>query len=131
MTAVRALRYQDNFALRVDEDSMLRWLSTVMHSQWINECRRRKTNKRKLTDLRCHRGNVSVPPEATEARVLARDVSRVLAALAPEQRQAVVLTALNGASYEDLATAAEVPLGTVRSRLSRGRAKAREFYESE
>ena len=56
------------------------------------------------------------------------DVSRVgdlLARLDPDQRDVLLLYAWEELSYEEIATALRVPVGTVRSRLSRGRASLR------
>ncbi len=56
------------------------------------------------------------------------DISRVgemLARLDPDQRDALLLYAWEELSYEEIATALGVPVGTVRSRLSRGRAALR------
>ncbi|GAA5026913.1 RNA polymerase sigma factor SigE [Terrabacter aeriphilus] len=54
------------------------------------------------------------------------DVQRALDALAPEFRAAVVLCDIEGLSYEEISTTLGVKLGTVRSRIHRGRAQLRE-----
>ncbi|MGY4721391.1 RNA polymerase sigma factor SigE [Naumannella cuiyingiana] len=56
---------------------------------------------------------------------LAHDVEAALAALAPEFRAAVVLCDIEGLSYEEVASVLDVKLGTVRSRIHRGRAQLR------
>ena len=50
-----------------------------------------------------------------------RDVERAMAALPEGQRQVILLVGLEGMRYEDVAAILRVPVGTVRSRLSRGR----------
>lgn len=50
-----------------------------------------------------------------------RRVQSAIAALPPEQRTAVALRDLQGCSYEEIARILQVPLGTVRSRIARGR----------
>jgi RNA polymerase sigma-70 factor (ECF subfamily) len=50
-----------------------------------------------------------------------RDLERALAKLAVEQREVILLVGLEGLAYEEVATILGVPVGTVRSRLSRGR----------
>jgi len=54
------------------------------------------------------------------------DVQRALDALAPDFRAAVVLCDIEGLSYEEIAATLDVKLGTVRSRIHRGRAQLRE-----
>jgi RNA polymerase sigma-70 factor (ECF subfamily) len=63
-----------------------------------------------------------VDPEAAAIRRAEQEmVRRCLAALPAEYREAVVLRELQGCSYREIADIAEVPLGTVMSRLARGR----------
>jgi RNA polymerase sigma-70 factor (ECF subfamily) len=54
-----------------------------------------------------------------------RDLERALDTLQPEQRQVILLVGLEGMAYEEAAAILEVPIGTVRSRLSRGRDQLR------
>ena len=54
------------------------------------------------------------------------DVQRALDALSPDFRAAVVLCDIEGLSYEEIATTLGIKLGTVRSRIHRGRALLRE-----
>jgi RNA polymerase sigma factor (sigma-70 family) len=54
------------------------------------------------------------------------DVQRALDALTPDFRAAVVLCDIEGLSYEEIATTLGIKLGTVRSRIHRGRAQLRE-----
>lgn len=68
-------------------------------------------------------------PEDSTARVDARRawpaVARALASLSPGERDVLLLYALAELDYEGIAEALDVPIGTVRSRLSRARAHAR------
>lgn len=54
------------------------------------------------------------------------DVQRALDALAPDFRAAVVLCDIEGLTYEEIAEVLDIKLGTVRSRIHRGRAQLRE-----
>ena len=54
-----------------------------------------------------------------------RDLERALALLAPEQREVLLLVALEDLSYAEVAGALGIPIGTVMSRLSRAREKLR------
>ncbi len=61
--------------------------------------------------------------DGTEAVAARLDLDAALAALAPEVRAAVVLRDLVGYDYAAIAGILDIPLGTVRSRISRGRAR--------
>jgi len=58
-----------------------------------------------------------------------RDLRVALAKLPIEQREAILLVGLEGMDYEATASALNVPIGTVRSRLSRGRAELRKLMD--
>jgi RNA polymerase sigma-70 factor (ECF subfamily) len=58
-----------------------------------------------------------------------RDLERAIAALPEEQRQVILLVGLEGMRYEDVAKILDIPIGTVRSRLSRGRDMLRRLME--
>jgi RNA polymerase sigma-70 factor (ECF subfamily) len=64
---------------------------------------------------------------STVERVETVDLQRALERLAPEQREAVLLCDLWGFSYEEIAAIVGIPVGTVRSRISRGRARLLEW----
>lgn len=70
-------------------------------------------------------GDEPTPAQAFDARHLDGDVQDAIAALAPEYRAAVVLCDIEGLSYEEVADTLGVKLGTVRSRIHRGRAQLR------
>src|SRR6202012_2514091 len=65
------------------------------------------------------------PADAFNERHLDGDIQAALKALAPEYRAAVVLCDIEGLSYEEIADTLGVKLGTVRSRIHRGRAQLR------
>lgn len=69
--------------------------------------------------------------ESPEDRAMRRDlgmsISRGLGELQPDQRMAVVLVDVEGLAYEEAADAMEVSIGTVKSRLNRGRRRLREW----
>ncbi len=67
------------------------------------------------------------PPELAERRELGEAIQRGLATLPPDQRVTLVLTDIEGFSYDEVAAATGANLGTVKSRLSRGRAALRDF----
>jgi RNA polymerase sigma-70 factor (ECF subfamily) len=70
-------------------------------------------------------GSGLTPAQAFDERHLDSDIQAALKALAPEYRAAVVLCDIEGLSYEEIAATLGVKLGTVRSRIHRGRAQLR------
>mgnify|MGYP005846053991 CR=1 FL=1 len=64
---------------------------------------------------------------AVDARL---DVETLLGRLPEEQRQIIVLRELNGMSYEEMAQALDIPIGTVESRLHRARAALKELMQA-
>ena len=67
------------------------------------------------------------PQEFAERRELGDAIQRGLATLPPDQRVTLVLTYIEGFSYDEVAAATGANLGTVKSRLSRARAALRDF----
>ncbi|WP_043744530.1 sigma-70 family RNA polymerase sigma factor [Paramagnetospirillum magneticum] len=101
-------------------DSNLRaWLFTILRHVWIDELRRRKVRPE-------HGGMDDAMDSAAAApsqmdRLAVRDLVAALALLAPEQRETVLLVGLEGLTYAEVAGVTGVPVGTVMSRLKRGR----------
>ena len=121
-TLLRALNkqhlYQEGTNLRA-------WLFTLMHNQHVNDVRRSNRDG----------GNVDVTEMAavlvantdpTASRQL-RELERALGLLPLEQREAILLVGLEGLRYDEAAVIAGVPIGTIRSRLSRGREALRQI----
>ena len=71
------------------------------------------------------------PEEATVERDEQRTLTRLIAGLAPEHREVLLLRELEDMSYRDIATVTAVPIGTVMSRLARARAALRESWLEE
>jgi len=74
-------------------------------------------------------GSEPTPAQAFDDRHLDGDIHAALMALAPEYRAAVILCDIEGLSYEEIADTLGVKLGTVRSRIHRGRAQLRQALE--
>ena len=70
-------------------------------------------------------GGDPTPAQAFDDRHLDSDIQAALKDLPPEYRAAVVLCDIEGLSYEEIAATLGVKLGTVRSRIHRGRAQLR------
>lgn len=100
---------------------MRTWLFSIMHNLHVDALRRGRLD---LVELDEHLPEMAVA--ATQAERLAlRDLNKALAALPDEQRQVLLLIALEGMAYAEVAQALHIPIGTVMSRLSRGRDRLR------
>lgn len=113
---VRALARRDLFK----EGTNLRsWLLTVMHNVHANQMRRLASRPLAIDlDKVGHRIGQPAPQDH---RILLREAARGLASLPREQRRAMLLVAIAGLKYEEVARLVQVPPGTVMSRVARGR----------
>lgn len=95
------------------------WLFTIMHNQHVNGVRRAMRDESTI-DIEQMSSSLVATSDPTGARQL-RELDRALSYLPEEQRAVILLVGLEGMSYETAAEVLSVPIGTVRSRLSRGR----------
>lgn len=103
------------------------WLSRITTNTFLDEARRRR---RRPLDLLPEEPDRVVPPSpgadvALAADVLPDDVQDALRRLPDEYRAAVVMCDVVGLSYQEISASLGVPVGTVRSRIHRGRALLR------
>lgn len=99
------------------------WLYRLMYNVMVNRKKDRPGVERFAVPIEAvaERGQ----PAGQETRVEARAVAEALHRLPFEQRAAIVLTGLEGLSYDEAAFALGIPVGTLRSRIHRGRAGLR------
>ncbi len=105
------------------------WLWRITRNAFLDDVRRRKRRPTAALpeDDRSAILGTSPDPEAVLAESrLSENVQAALLALPFEFREAVVMCDIVGLSYDEIAIAAEVPVGTVRSRIHRGRKLLRE-----
>jgi RNA polymerase sigma-70 factor (ECF subfamily) len=103
------------------------WLFTILHNQHVNDVRR-SVREGVSVAIEEMAPVLSVQPRATAALEL-HDLEAAIAKLALEQRQVILLVGLEGMQYEEVALILGVPVGTVRSRLSRGREQLRRLMD--
>lgn len=101
------------------------WMFTIMHNLHVNTVRK-AINRPAVVSLADWDGDRSIRP-AQESAVEARGVVRALALLPPEQREVLLLVGLEELTYREIAKIVGIPIGTVMSRLSRGRQRLREI----
>jgi RNA polymerase sigma-70 factor, ECF subfamily len=108
------------------------WLHRITTNLFLDSARRKqRIHFEGLADEMAHRlpGSEPSPAQAFDDNHLDDDVQAALKALPPEYRAAVVLCDIEGFSYEEIAATLGVKLGTVRSRIHRGRAQLRSALE--
>jgi len=103
------------------------WLFTILHNQHVNDVRR-SVREGVSVAVEEMAPVLTVYPSALAALEL-RDLEAAIAKLPQEQRQVILLVGLEGMRYEEVALILKVPVGTVRSRLSRGRDQLRRLMD--
>jgi len=103
------------------------WLFSIMHNVFVNQVRTRRSDmERTMEEL------PTVAARATQSDMLEiADVDRALRALSDDQREVLVLVAVEEMTYEEVSRALDIPIGTVMSRLSRGRERMRRLIAGE
>ncbi|WP_201931682.1 RNA polymerase sigma factor SigE [Nocardioides donggukensis] len=122
---VRVFRSLDTYAPGTFEG----WLHRITTNLFLDGARRRQRIRfDALSDERAARlGSLAGAPHQEYAdRTFDDDIERALSELPPDFRAAVVLCDIEGLSYEEIAGILDAKLGTVRSRIHRGRAMLRE-----
>ena len=95
------------------------WLFTILHHQHVSLTRRDARQRAGIELQKSHR-NVALAPNQT-ARLELRDLERAIAKLPQEQQSVILLVGLEGMRYDEAASIENLPVGTVRSRVARGR----------
>ena len=97
------------------------WLFAIMHNVFVNQLRSRQAHPEDALD------DDALPAVAPTdgARLEIRDLQTALALLSPEQREVVLLVGLEQLTYAEASHALGIPIGTVMSRLFRGRERLR------
>ena len=130
-TYLRAYRYWHTFEAGTD---CRLWLSTICRNA-LRDMRRRTAREDTVEDLeleslaavRAHKAARNAGLEDMYTRLdLGPAILRELAQLEPIFREIVVLSDIEGRSYEEIAVYLDIPVGTVRSRLYRGRRRLQE-----
>ena len=118
----RALLKQDLWR----EGSDLRaWLFTLMHNVFVNQVRSASASRTVPLDA----SFVELPQPPAGDRLEIRDLDAALQLLPAEQRTVLLLVGLEQMTYEEAARVLDVPIGTVMSRLSRGRERLRRLLQ--
>ncbi len=102
------------------------WLFTILRNTFYSDIRKAR---RELVTAEEH-----IPEQVTihdhgDKQIALIDFERALGMLPAEQREALVLVGASGLSYQDAAATCGVPIGTIKSRVNRGRSRLAELLD--
>ncbi len=121
----RVLRRNDQIR---DQTRLDAWMYGILRNLWADELRSRRVRRHEsvdtMPDMAGDDGRIT-----TEGSLALADVRRALAALPVEQRAPIMLVCVDGLSYQEAANILNIPIGTVMSRLSRGRQGLKDFFD--
>jgi len=100
-------------------DKARSWLLGIAYRTHADHARKEARRR----DLRDTGAPTPVPPAVPSGEKL--DVERAMASLPPDCRAVVMLCLLHGMSHSEVATATDMPIGTVKSHIARGKARLR------
>jgi RNA polymerase sigma-70 factor (ECF subfamily) len=117
-------RAWSRFHLWRDGSNLRTWLFTIMHNLHANAAR---SAARRPKTVPLDETGMAAPIRAAQEDGLAvASIDAALADLPDEQRQVILLVGLEGMSYQEAAATIGVPVGTIMSRLHRGRERLRQ-----
>ncbi len=113
----RALARRHQFEEGTRFDS---WMFRIVQTIWIDQIRARTVRKEESETGEARLGSDEAV-RRVEARLALGEVRRAVDRLPPDQRAALLLVTVEGLSYREAAEVAQVPVGTIMSRLARAR----------
>jgi RNA polymerase sigma-70 factor (ECF subfamily) len=123
---VRAL---DRLHTLRDTEDLRPWLFSIMHNQFISQSRRLR--RKRHGEHPAQIGQDIVVQADQEDRLRWRDMLSGLDSLPEDQRSVLLLVSVEGLSYAETAQVVGVPIGTVMSRLARGRERLRQVMQGD
>lgn len=95
------------------------WLFKIMHNLFINKYRKKKKEPQ-ILELKEEISELYIPPDFF-SKFLDTEIQKAIESLPEEFKKVIILSDLEGFNYQELSRILNCALGTVRSRLSRGR----------
>lgn len=121
----RALARLDNWQTG---ENPRRWLFTIMHHLFVDQLRHaRRRSEVAMLPIDAHEA-LSVPAQQ-DAGLVSREIVDALEAVSPDRRAAMLLVGVEGFSYAEAANVLDIPVGTLMSRIARGREELRGLLE--
>jgi RNA polymerase sigma-70 factor (ECF subfamily) len=106
------------------------WMMRIIRNCWIDEARSRTRRSKTFAPEEAGENIGSDAHRDIERAAGMRDVDRAMNALPDEQREAVALVLVEGFAYREAAELLDIPIGTLTSRLTRGRQALAEMLEA-
>ncbi|MGH8129606.1 MAG: sigma-70 family RNA polymerase sigma factor [Steroidobacteraceae bacterium] len=106
------------------------WLFSILHNTFVSHKRQYARRARAARFLDATLRESGVPP-VQEKHVEVHNTLNMLSRLSPERQSVLVLIAVEGLSYAEAAEALDIPIGTLMSRLARGREELRRLVSGE
>ena len=121
-----------------EKENISSWICTVVHNTCIDELRRKKRRYTESIDSKLDfddgsmmnkqlADNTKTPEEQLVNSELAEDIQKALNRLPADQKSLIVLRDIQGMSYEEISKNLKIPIGTVKSRINRGRERLKEY----
>ena len=114
----RALKSRSQWQQGTRMDS---WMMKIMRNCWIDEVRSRARRANAFGSDDARAVLAAAEPSGADRAADADAIDRAMNRLPPEQREAVALVLVEGLSYREAAELLDLPVGTLTSRLTRGR----------
>jgi RNA polymerase sigma-70 factor (ECF subfamily) len=111
--------------LRRADGNVRGWLYTILYNRFLTD--RHRAKRRGFHDVLTEETELPGIEGGQNSALEHRDLLRAVSALPEEQRSVLLLIAVEDLSYEEAARVLGVPIGTVMSRLSRGRERLRQL----
>ncbi len=122
-TIAKAWARQESFK---PGSNMRAWLHTILRNHFFNL---RRVEKRVVEDSEGHFVEHLSVGAAQDSNLEFRDLRRALAQLTDEQREALILVGAGGFSYQEVADISGAAVGTVKSRINRGRVRLADLMD--
>jgi RNA polymerase sigma-70 factor (ECF subfamily) len=115
--------------LRRAEGSVRSWLYTILHNRFLSD--QHRARRRGLHDALTAETELLGIDGGQDSALEHRDLLRAFSALPEEQRSVLLLIGVEDLSYDEAARVLSVPIGTVMSRLHRGRERLRQHMQGD
>ncbi|MBV7407772.1 RNA polymerase sigma factor [Maritimibacter sp. DP1N21-5] len=122
-TIVKAWKNFDKFK---PGTNLRAWLFTILRNTFYSDLRKKRREVEDVDGVMA--GTLSEKP-AHDGRLAFADFEKVFSELPVEQREALILVGASGMSYEEAAETCGVAIGTIKSRINRGRSRLAELLE--
>lgn len=123
----RALKARDQWAPGTRLDS---WMMKIVRNCWIDEMRSRARRARTFVPAEEGESVGSDSHRDVEIRAEMHDVDKAMNSLSAEQREVIALVLVEGLAYREAAELLDIPMGTLTSRLTRGRQALAQMLEA-